>query len=158
MTFEIDWSKIDSQYDWVAIDANGRAHAYRLEPEYYAEYSEWIYKYGEFNTHNNAHKKVNQHFQCGGKDYIYKRPEKVEAVGHKYAKLMLEYAQDALVSIEPWKLWEYSSDGVHWKSFEATNPGWITDYFYRRKSTLISVEIPAEHREAVEAYIKSLEQ
>ena len=154
MTFEIDWSKIDSQYEWVAIDANGRAYAYRLEPEYCAASSEWIYKRG----HNNALIHINKPLQCGGKDHIYKRPEKVEAVGHKHAKLMLEYAQDALINEMPWKLWECSSDGVHWMSSGATNPGWNVDYCYRRKSTLISVEIPAEHRAAVEAYIKSLEQ
>jgi hypothetical protein len=153
MTFEINWSGIDPKYNWVAIDRDGQAYAYINEPKFLATFEEWVDK----DEGYNHYKLLDQTFEFGGEDHIYKRPEKVEAIGHKHAKLMLEYAQDALVNKIPSNLWEYSFDGVHWESLGASNPMWDVDHFYRRKSTLISVEIPLQHKEAVEAYIKSLE-
>lgn len=52
---------------------------------------------------------------------------------HPHAELMLAYAQDALKSAEPWKLWERRISGqTEWESC-GCNPSWISEIEYRRK-------------------------
>jgi hypothetical protein len=153
MTFEIDWSKVDPIYNWVAIDRDGDAYAYIDEPEFLPVFKEWVYK----DEGYNHHVPLNQTFEFGGEDHIYKRPEKVEAIGHKHAKLMLEYAQDALVSAEPWQFWEFLYNNSKWYPLVG-HPEWDPALTYRRKPELTTIEIPVQHKEAIEAYIKSLEQ
>jgi hypothetical protein len=152
MTFEIDWSQIDPKYNWIAIDMNGSVNAYVNEPQFFACYEEWVYKDSDLP---NYHEYLDKVADFGGPNDLYERPK---GRGHKHARLMVQYAQDALVNEEPWKLWEHSSDGVHWESNKYTSPMWDVEYFYRRKPNLVSIEIPAQHKEAVEAYIKSLEK
>ena len=50
---------------------------------------------------------------------------------HPHADSMLEYAQDAQTTHEPWLLWEYCRDYT-WYDLNA-NPHWATDIKYRRK-------------------------
>lgn len=53
---------------------------------------------------------------------------------HPHAELMMQYAQDAMETDKPWERWEISSplykDG--WWPI-AGNPGWMTDFEYRRQ-------------------------
>ena len=54
---------------------------------------------------------------------------------HIHAELMKQYAEDAMTTDEPWKLWEYLeyySNRWHWTPLK-DNPLWDTDEKYRRK-------------------------
>lgn len=51
---------------------------------------------------------------------------------HPHADLMLQYAQDAMTTDEPWDLWEVK-DGLGWYHCVA-NPVWVAHYEYRRKA------------------------
>jgi hypothetical protein len=51
---------------------------------------------------------------------------------HKHAELMLEYAQDAAKTSEPWKLWESKFDCDDWETL-GSNPTWLKSFEYRRK-------------------------
>jgi hypothetical protein len=56
---------------------------------------------------------------------------------HIYAKLMAQYAQDAMESETPWINWEYSV-GYSW--FELNqHPKWALDVKYRRKPKTIVI-------------------
>ncbi len=71
---------------------------------------------------------------------------------HVHAALMLQYAQDAAETSEPWRRWEgrpVGTDG-EWRSSE-TNPGWLPHYEYRRKPrthTVNGFEVPEPMRDA----------
>ncbi|WP_118984403.1 hypothetical protein [Photorhabdus sp. CRCIA-P01] len=58
---------------------------------------------------------------------------------HVHAELMLQYAQDALKTDEPWKMWEYrDKDGDYiceWKELNYT-PKWGLCREYRRKTEI----------------------
>ncbi|WP_448512138.1 hypothetical protein [Photorhabdus laumondii] len=60
---------------------------------------------------------------------------------HVHAELMLQYAQDALKTDEPWKLWEVywpaGADG-RWIGF-TSSPTWGVDVKYRRKPEMITI-------------------
>jgi hypothetical protein len=45
---------------------------------------------------------------------------------------MLEYAQDAAKTNEPWKLWECKHDDGDWETL-GSNPTWSKSFEYRRK-------------------------
>lgn len=61
---------------------------------------------------------------------------------HKHAKLMMEYAQDAMETDTPWKHWEvYNPQYNEWEILRS-NPFWASDLEYRRKQKTIQVEIP----------------
>lgn len=60
--------------------------------------------------------------------------------GHPHAELMLQYAQDAMTTTVPWKLWEYCSQSNGWISFTSGSPNWLEHIAYRRKP--ISKPIP----------------
>ena len=51
-------------------------------------------------------------------------------VGHPHAENMKLYAEDAMTTNEPWKLWEVCMHG-EWNSL-LTNPAWNADRQYRR--------------------------
>lgn len=57
---------------------------------------------------------------------------------HKHADLMMQYAQDAMTSQEPWLLWEILIDGEIWSTC-AQNPEWNEDTEYRRKKRTINI-------------------
>ena len=60
---------------------------------------------------------------------------------HKHAELMMQYAQDAMESSEPWERWEYRVD-LHSKWIALTgNTVWYEDIQYRRKPKMISVTL-----------------
>ena len=48
------------------------------------------------------------------------------------------YAEDAAETDKPWERWEFGS-GDHWVSL-ANQPGWMTEYEYRRIPQPIKVE------------------
>ncbi|TNH43788.1 hypothetical protein [Photorhabdus luminescens] len=58
---------------------------------------------------------------------------------HVHAELMMQYAQDALKTKEPWLLWErLHIEAVGWEQC-LHNPGWSTEFKYRRKPEMIAV-------------------
>ena len=62
-------------------------------------------------------------------------------VKHKHAELMLQYAQDAMESSEPWERWEeYVLAIERWVTM-SSNPDWNTRIEYRRKPKMISVTL-----------------
>lgn len=65
-----------------------------------------------------------------------------EIKGHPHAALMAEYAKDAAVNPEPWKLWQWQWDkptGI-WNGC-TTHPVWGDPYNYRRKPAGIPTEV-----------------
>lgn len=58
-------------------------------------------------------------------------------VGHPHAENMKLYAEDAMTTNEPWKLWEVCMHG-EWSSL-LTNPAWNTNRQYRRKPKIINI-------------------
>ena len=59
---------------------------------------------------------------------------------HKHAELMMQYAQDAQETPEPWERWEFSSIGRKWSQL-TSNPTWVTSIQYRRKPKMLSVTL-----------------
>ncbi|PQQ23694.1 hypothetical protein [Photorhabdus hindustanensis] len=58
---------------------------------------------------------------------------------HVHAELMLQYAQDAMKTDEPWKLWErLHIEVIGWEQCPH-NPGWNPEFKYRRKPEMITV-------------------
>ena len=52
---------------------------------------------------------------------------------HIHAELMKQYAEDAMTTNEPWKLWEiYNKTYNKWHKLQA-NPAWFEHIKYRRK-------------------------
>lgn len=57
---------------------------------------------------------------------------------HVHAEHMKKYAEDAAVSVTPWKFWQYRKIGNdNWQNFQdcmvdTANPRWGADYEYRR--------------------------
>ena len=77
---------------------------------------------------------------------------------HKHAELMMQYAQDAMETSEPWELWEYSHASSNgWRNLDKM-PSWLIGNEYRRKPKMISVTLangevvswPAPHRTELE--------
>ena len=63
---------------------------------------------------------------------------------HKHAELMMQYAQDAMETSEPWELWEYQTESMQegdvWKNC-FPNPSFDGIYKYRRKPKMLSVTL-----------------
>ena len=77
---------------------------------------------------------------------------------HKHAELMMQYAQDAMETSEPWELWEYSHASSNgWRNLDKM-PSWRIGNDYRRKPKMISVTLangevvswPEPHRTELE--------
>ena len=82
---------------------------------------------------------------------------------HIHADLMLQYAQDAQETPEPWSRWEFNSIGRinsigrKWSQL-TSSPTWVTSIQYRRKPKTLSVTLtsgevvswPAPHRTELE--------
>ena len=76
---------------------------------------------------------------------------------HVHADLMLQYAQDAQETPEPWERWEFNSIGRKWSQL-TNNPTWVTSIQYRRKPKMLSVTLvsgevvswPEPHRTELE--------
>ncbi|NHB87169.1 hypothetical protein C5471_05365 [Photorhabdus tasmaniensis] len=69
-----------------------------------------------------------------------RKPEPVESDAskkHVHAQLMMQYAQDAMKSDEPWKRWE-RFHAVSWEQCKHS-PAWNTKFKYRRKPEIITV-------------------
>ena len=60
---------------------------------------------------------------------------------HKHAELMMQYAQDAMETSEPWELWEmkYPTE-KDWLTLDC-NPLWQGAIEYRRKPKMVSVTL-----------------
>ena len=52
---------------------------------------------------------------------------------HIHVELMAQYAEDAMITDEPWKLWEYYSNDDHYWTTLKGNPLWDKATKYRRK-------------------------
>ena len=64
-------------------------------------------------------------------------------MGHIHAELMAQYAEDAKVHDEPWKLWQHGDHG-DWTNC-SNHPCWFSDQSYRRKPRTIrigDIEVP----------------
>ncbi|TDB41048.1 hypothetical protein [Photorhabdus khanii] len=58
---------------------------------------------------------------------------------HVHAELMMQYAQDAMRTDEPWLLWEGSLNGGDlWENLRL-HPTWHQDIKYRRKPEMITI-------------------
>ena len=60
---------------------------------------------------------------------------------HIHADLMLQYAQDAQETPEPWERWECNTGGVLGWVDMLHHPVWITETSYRRKPKMLSVTL-----------------
>lgn len=71
---------------------------------------------------------------------------------HPHAARMLEYAQDAAVTAEPWLLWQWRRDeDHHWTPCSVDHPLWCKSFEYRRKPRAIlinGIEVPEPLRQA----------
>ena len=100
----------------------------------------WLHRDGHYVCHTTSNRMK----------YIEVREEKQ---GHIHADLMLQYAQDAQETPEPWSRWETNPDGRKWIQLTG-NPSWVTSIQYRRKPKMLSVTLangevvswPAPHR------------
>lgn len=71
-----------------------------------------------------------------------------QCTGHPHAENMKLYAEDAITTNEPWKLWEVNRYGK-WRPL-SKNPEWGTDRQYRRKPKPINIngfEVPSPLRD-----------
>ena len=60
---------------------------------------------------------------------------------HKHAELMMQYAQDAMESSEPWRNWEsYNTHDRKWNDC-SNHPKWYKEIKYRRKPKMVSVTL-----------------
>jgi hypothetical protein len=57
---------------------------------------------------------------------------------HTHAASMLQYAQDAAETDEPWKRWEYEISHGKWQDF-VKHPLWGAGHKYRRKPKTIRI-------------------
>nr|DAR38900.1 MAG TPA: hypothetical protein [Caudoviricetes sp.] len=59
---------------------------------------------------------------------------------HPHAELMKLYAEDAMVAVEPWKLWEFQlKDEAVW--YRLTNhPAWSHEAKYRRRAKTVNID------------------
>ena len=62
-------------------------------------------------------------------------------MGHVHAELMLQYAQDAQETPEPWERWESNTGGVLGWVDMLYHPAWLTETSYRRKPKMLSVTL-----------------
>ena len=73
--------------------------------------------------------------------------------GHVHAKLMKQYAKDAMTNEKPWELWEVRiSAGASWLPIH-NNPQWYSDCEYRRKSEAVAVPTPVTPNEIIRAML-----
>ena len=64
-------------------------------------------------------------------------------MGHIHAELMAQYAEDAKVHDEPWKLWQHGVNGT-WVNCES-HPSWSSNNQYRHKPRTVKTgeyEVP----------------
>lgn len=64
-------------------------------------------------------------------------------MAHIHAEVMAQYAEDAKVHDEPWKLWQYYVSGT-WENCE-NHPSWYSESLYRRKPRTVKIgdiEVP----------------
>ena len=77
---------------------------------------------------------------------------------HTHAELMMQYAQDAMETDEPWKLWQYSNDNSNGWQDIGCPVQWYSEDEYRRKPKMVSVTLangevvswPEPHRTELE--------
>ena len=60
---------------------------------------------------------------------------------HKHAELMMQYAQDAMETSEPWERWAlFLPNGCGWVDC-TSNPSWYDHIEYRRRPKMISMTL-----------------
>ena len=83
------------------------------------------------------------------KNYYHGAEYEIVPKGHKHAKLMIEYAKDAMENEEPWKLWEMQAiKNGKWIGL-ANHPTWRNNNSYRRKQKYIDIngfQVPEPER------------
>ncbi len=162
-TFDFDWTGIDDEYQWVAVDGDGSCSVYTHKPKWYKRHNEWLH--GSVSEARDSQEAI---YAVGGSTYLMKRgavakpqqavqtpPVAKPPPACKHAELMLQYAQDAMVSKKPWELWERTNLAGAWETC-VDHPAWRSSCNYRRKPQVVQIEVPVQHKEAIEAYIKSL--
>ena len=72
---------------------------------------------------------------------------------HKHAELMMEYARDAMETVQPWKRWEFKFEGEDdWNGLEEPAV-WRKDCEYRHKPRTVNIngfEVPEPVRSPLE--------
>lgn len=59
---------------------------------------------------------------------------------HPHAELMKLYAEDAMATTEPWKLWEFQlKDEATWYRL-TTHPAWTHEAKYRRRPKVVEID------------------
>ena len=58
---------------------------------------------------------------------------------HIHAELMKQYAEDAATTDEPWRLWEWSADGLIWSPMNGVATFFAPAIQYRRKPRTINI-------------------
>lgn len=87
-------------------------------------------------------------------DYI----EPAKPIGHPHWQRMAEYAEDAKVNAEPWKLWQFRCGDDAWTTC-MKSPEWAVSHEYRRKPKIMTLDgfaIPNESILAARAEIEAL--
>lgn len=68
---------------------------------------------------------------------------------HKHADLMMQYAQDAMTTDKPWKLWEINTHPhSNWQPLSA-HPMWFDENQYRRKPKQHTIVLNTEQLEEI---------
>lgn len=162
-TADINWDEVDAKYQYIAQDKNGSIWAFTKTPT--CMLFSW-----QSTSDGDEYTRLHPPSPGGLNPWDYpwdesllERPQALvtpptvapvrEApVGHKHAQQMMEYAQDALVSEEPWLKWQYLDINGHWIKLVG-HPTWRSDN-YRRIIRTVTVEIPEElARKFVGAYV-----
>jgi hypothetical protein len=71
---------------------------------------------------------------------------------HRHAKLMAQYAQDAMETDKPWERWQVRLDSGEWHDLTC-EVSFLNDCEFRRKPRTINIngiEVPEPEREALE--------
>jgi hypothetical protein len=159
--FNFDWTGVDEMYQWVALDKDSSCHVYTGKPQYMPRHEEWMYP-DDCATGFDYKPILHQNFDVGGPEYLMQRPARealpvITKPVCPHAELMLEYAKDAMKYEKPWEMWEYKLPSSTWETFISAHPAWSKRAEYRRKPQTVAIEIPLQHKEAIEAFIESLE-
>ena len=55
-TFEFDWTGIDPEYQWVAVDQDGSVAVFNHRPVWVDTYCEWMYPNSDYNKYLHIRK------------------------------------------------------------------------------------------------------
>lgn len=140
IVFGVDWNTVDKKYNWLAVDKDGAVYAYSVKP---SGHSVSCWNYEDSVGGCDYRGRYNLYPVESWTTMLAERPKQESPKGHKHHKEMLQYAQDAAVHKEPWKLWEWRDDYFDWTTLSA-NPVWALCAEYRRKPQTVTITIPED--------------